>query len=201
MIELNTIKTATELGRPGSVHFIYIACPSCGKARWVALYKGKPRYTKCFLCAQKALRGVRLGRTTKKQGGYILIWISPDDFFYPMANKSRNHSGGYVFEHRLVMAKKLNRCLQTWEIVHHKGIRYEGILNKQDNLEDNLELTIKGSHMRTHQKGYKDGYVKGFADGKNKQIQELKILIEEQTKQIKLLQWQLRETYLTRRER
>jgi len=120
--------------------------------------------------------------------GYIAVLLYPDDFFYPMTNN------GYVLEHRLVMARYLGRCLQPWEKVHHKGIRYAGIENKLDNLIDNLELTMNGEHSLAHSRGYKDGYQKGLADGRIKQIQELKSLIEEQTKQIKLLQWQTRET-------
>ena len=73
------------------------------------------------------------GRT--KSYGYILIKLQPDDFFYRMASKY-----GRVLEHRLVMAKHLNRCLLPWEVVHHKnGIR-------DDNRLDNLQLLPTGKY-------------------------------------------------------
>jgi len=76
--------------------------------------------------------------------GYVSVYLNPDDFFYPMANKHH-----YVLEHRLVMAKSLNRCLLSWEVVHHKGIKYsiESIENKGDNRIENLELLgAQGKH-------------------------------------------------------
>lgn len=159
----------------GSQKQIWSACSICGKERWVQLNikEGIPISTKCKKHGIPPLKKGKDRQQTKQ--GYILVKLSPEDsFFYPMRN-----STNYISEHRLVMAKKLGRCLQPWEIVHHKGIRYQGKENKSDNLEDNLELTSSlGGHILNHSKGYKDGYAKGLVDGRNKQIKLLKAEIE-----------------------
>jgi len=74
---------------------------------------------------------------------YRHIKLSPNDFYYPMAN-----SGGYVAEHRLVMAKNLGRCLQPWEIVHH----IDG--DPLNNSIDNLRLTAPSRHGAYHERRY-----------------------------------------------
>ncbi|TET43041.1 MAG: hypothetical protein E3J60_01225 [Dehalococcoidia bacterium] len=174
MPKLGEIIRAREFGitgGEGSRQLIWHACEICGKERWVVILRGKPRNNKCRNCDHRigATNSNWKGGRYKTPQGYILVWLHPDDFFYTMVDFR-----GYVMEHRLVMAQKLGRCLQPWELVHHKGIRYPGIDNRSDNLEDNLELTIKGSHSREHSKGYRDGYKKGLTDGRLKQIKELR---------------------------
>ncbi|KKN31719.1 hypothetical protein LCGC14_0821040 [marine sediment metagenome] len=56
------------------------------------------------------------GGRYKEKDGYIRVKVQADSFFYPMVN-----ARGYVREHRLTMAKHLNRCLLPWEVVHHKN--------------------------------------------------------------------------------
>jgi hypothetical protein len=68
------------------------------------------------------------GRTKNK--GYIKICLSPDNPFISMTPKDDN----IIMEHRLIMAKHLGRCLESYEMVHHiNNIR-------DDNRIENLEL-------------------------------------------------------------
>ncbi len=146
-----------------------IAVRSSGESHKLAFRAG-------LLPSRKGIRHSQWkGGRKNHSGGYSSVKIHPDDFFYPMANKTE-----YVLEHRLVMAKSLGRCLQPWEEVHHKN----GVRN--DNRLENLELTTKGQHTKSHSKGYKDGYQKGLADGKTRQIEDLR-------KEIRVLRWELTE--------
>ena len=119
---------------------LWLVCKKCGKYRWVYENTFKsPHYTGfCIACGNKekglAQRGANhanwKGGRGKTKDGYIIIkGIHSDNFFYPMVNRQ-----GSIYEHRLVMARCLNRCLLPWEIVHHRnGIR-------DDNRSENLAL-------------------------------------------------------------
>jgi len=73
--------------------------------------------------------------TTSK--GYIAL-RDPD---HPMADKT-----GYVLEHRAVVAERIGRTLEPFEVVHHiNGVR-------GDNRPENLELMIKSDHDRLDRK-------------------------------------------------
>lgn len=71
--------------------------------------------------------------------GYVEVWLESSSPFFPMAAKD-----GYVYEHRLVMAQHLGRCLDTTEHVHHKN------RDKHDNRIENLELLAKDQHIKEH---------------------------------------------------
>ncbi|KKN72907.1 hypothetical protein LCGC14_0406110 [marine sediment metagenome] len=161
---------------------IWVVCIYCGKERWLSCIKKLLNKYSCRSCSARHRdykdypKGDRAsnwkGGRFYDTDGYVMVWLDKDDFFAPMIKKDR-----YTREHRLVMAKHLGRCLQSWEIVHHKN----GV--KDDNRIENLELSTTGSHSRQHNKGYRDGYRQGFQDAQDKQIQELK-------QEIRLLRWE-----------
>lgn len=139
MPELGEIKTNYELGKKRRCHYQWYACPDCGKESWKQLRYGKVDAPRCKHCAHIGENSPlwKGGMIIDKDTGYVDIRIYPNDFFYPMANKI-----GYVREHRLVMARYLNRCLLSWETIHHKGTKYPigSKEDKGDNRIENLEL-------------------------------------------------------------
>jgi hypothetical protein len=61
-------------------------------------------------------------------------------------NHPRADRDGYVFEHILVMEKKIGRYLERYEVVHHiNGDRL-------DNRPENLDLMTRGGHSYHHHK-------------------------------------------------
>jgi len=98
-------------------------------------------------------------------------------------------ASGYVPEHRLIVAKALGRNLHPWELVHHKHDKYPAgsIEDKQDNrYPENLQLVSDLGHKTLTLFEMK-------IDKQSKQIQELKQMIIDQTKLIKLLHWKLKD--------
>ena len=178
MPEIGEVTRGRFVGKNGNHPYVWKACEVCGKERWFAYdyYTGLPSRC-CSGCRSGMYNGNNAtgwkGGRYKEKAGYVVVYLSKDDFFYAMTTRTRGKPshvyGGYVQEHRLVMAKSLGRCLQPWEKVHHKnGIR-------DDNRIENLELFEGlGSHIKEHNGGYRDGFNRGRYDGRLRQIQELK---------------------------
>lgn len=98
-----------------------IPCPLCGK-----LKQRKSRL--CITCFNKNKQyPFSKTRHTDKRG-YIYVYFRA----HPHCDKE-----GRIFEHRLIMEKKLGRYLFPFENIHHKN----GIRN--DNRIENLELWVK----------------------------------------------------------
>jgi len=133
MASLGEVRKGSEIGYKNLTSlFIWHACVDCGRERWVRFVKGEIRRLRCKPCAKMGSKNPawRGGRTIDKRNNYVYVLVNHNDFFYPMADRVKRR----VLEHRLIMAKHLNRCLLAWEIVHHRN----GI--KNDNRLENLQL-------------------------------------------------------------
>lgn len=93
---------------------------------------------KIYDIPSRSSHSIKVGNKRKHRDGYIYIRLIPKHPFYLMANNS------WIQEHRLVMAKYLGRCLESWEIVHHKN------KVKDDNRIENLEIMKSGKHSIFH---------------------------------------------------
>ncbi len=124
-------------------------CIQCGRSRWVLLKSGLPQSSRCKDCRNannKHLphpRGPQhhlwKGGRSITVDGYVQITLSPDDPLAVMRDKD-----GCVYEHRLVVARKLGRPLERGEEVHHLNGK------KADNRSRNLRLLTKGQHAAEH---------------------------------------------------
>jgi len=166
------IISGSEINRIG--RHIYAACPNCGKLRFIPLrYDGRL----CGSCATKKSHkdnpsiprkenhyNWKGGININKQG-YVVEYVNKNNPFYLMAtNTEGKRYGGYILQHRYIMAKHLGRCLESWEIIHH----ING--DRTDNRIENLKLTIRANHSLSYGNAYSEGYLEGY----NKALQECK---------------------------
>lgn len=149
---------------------IKVICPECKKERTIVCRSASKPYSKlCGSCATKKSHkdNPRIGRAEShynwkggvnlNKQGYIVEYVKRTNPYFGMAANSHN-AGGYILQHRLVMAKRLGRCLRPSEVVHHKN----GV--KTDNRIENLNLVDRMNHNVTYQDGYRDGYAQAMRE-------------------------------------
>ena len=112
----------------------------CGKQKEIRgdhLSRGLTRSCGC-LCERKGSDSPAWRGGTQESHGYVMI-------YNPQHLKATPK--GYVYEHILVLEKKLGRPLLPDEVTHH----LDG--NTKNNHPDNLEVTSRSEHGRMHHSG------------------------------------------------
>jgi len=80
------------------------------------------------------------GRILSHSAGYVRIKLAKDDPFRPMAD-----ARGYIYEHRLIVAKRLGRLLTHEETVHH-----DNVAKSENHYSDLMLFPNLGSHAKYH---------------------------------------------------
>ncbi len=128
-----------------------MSCLICKKQSYYYPSALKRKKTKYHFCSNKChglwMKTSQIGKNNpiwkggkRIRNGYIQI-LCPE---HPFAD-----SAGYIFQHRLVVEKKLGRILTKKEIIHHVNNI------KIDNRIKNLELTNSKKHSSLHHAGIK----------------------------------------------
>ncbi len=171
-----------EIGRNDLSLFRWTRCPRCGKCRWI--FRGTRGNPMCPSCGNEYKMGKYIGEKSGhwkggrlySRKGYVEVIMREENPYYRMANQDR-----YVSEHRLVMAQYLGRCIEKWEVVHHRN----GI--KNDNRIENLELIeSKNAH--------------NSITGMQSEIERLHKRIGQLEKKVKLNEWRIKELETTHEE-
>jgi len=115
-------------------------CPLCGTSENLITYKYSKFLGYCKTCMYRKKRRNHTYKTGKYLDGDGYVRVSGQQE-HPRASNS-----GSVYEHILVMEKKLGRYVTRDEIIHHK----DG--NKQNNKLNNLKVTTHKNHMSHHGK-------------------------------------------------
>lgn len=136
-----------------------VTCGMCHRDRWVTRISMLHIQTftgLCRSCCHKIMTpppakpGYKRGYTrTVTSEGYITLVIASlpkSDQLLCVGMEQKHGGSGRVLEHRLVMARSLNKPLEKNEVVHHKNG------DKTDNRIENLELAAEchGKGVRQH---------------------------------------------------
>ena len=117
---------------------ILVTCPFCRESRWI----GTASLQKWLsACCHKCNRTRKADLRKISTSGYVDLLITklpPQDQELARATSKQSRIG----EHRLVMAKHLNRPLKSYEHVHHRND------DKADNRLANLRLVGRNAHSR-----------------------------------------------------
>lgn len=167
MPKVGDVRRGSDLGyKSVCSKYIWDACGGCGKERWVQLRRGGLMSQSCGSCWQRGENNPGWKGGRHRYNGYMVVKVPLHDFFFPMT-----HINGYVFEHRLVMAKHLGRCLLPWEVVHHRNSI------KDDNRVENLQLLPSTIHHAVDQR------IKAYVTRLEKRISILEAQLEKCNKE------------------